>query len=261
MEEEELDIWFEEEKEKITSAYNKGVARTLVSEEFAEDKKLSTLTAEEREQLKDKAEKEYLAEISRLRERYRKEYDRIKSKAAAKKHASTAKETLLRPFSLIFGPAWRGIRRASAAAGKAVKLVFGTLWRGVKRIISDARYKWKNLYLFYLRKPLAPLLWVKRKFKVLFIRPAQKDLDAFKEKRKAFINKTRTAAVKAFTKGLGIAKTVWGKVMERYKKIAAAVAKVWKVVSAILKKLFGPLFSVIGKLLARFKKKDDEEEE
>lgn len=260
MEEEELDLWFDEEKEKLSEAYQKRVAKLLVSEEIAEDKKISELTVEEREKGKEQVEKEYLEEIGRLRERYRKEYGKIRSRKERKKHASAAKGYLGTGFSFLFGPIWRIIKVVIGGTWKGVGFVFRAFFKGLKKTIADIRYRWRNLYEFRLKRHLGLLLWIRRKLKVLVVRPLGKAYERSKDIRKQTITQTKALSVKAFTKTLALGKTIWGKFMEKYKKVAGVVGKVWKLVSGIFKKVLGPPFSIIGKFLANFKKKEDEEE-
>src|SRR3989339_695689 len=260
-EEELLDQWFDEQKEKLSEQYEKGL-KALYETTFDEEekKKRQKAVPADTDAAVKELQNKFITDSKKIRKRYQKRYDKLKAAEESFKRKKKMEKAAATPFRLIF-------RLTLLPAGKALVFIWKHATKGikgasarVKKTVHDLRYCLRDWYLFRGRRPLA-IIVVPTKYAVMGVmRPVGKNATRFRiwliAKRKEAIKNTVGALTKA-----------WDRVMGVYKKSSEFTAKYtklygekWTKFQKSSSETFGFIFSPLIKLLAKFKKDETEPE-
>jgi len=244
MEDEELELWVDDQKETVTGVYFK---------------KLEQSRLKEIPQAPKQIEEEFLTAMRNIRTEYQLRYERMRATKEKQVRRKKKKARVMSKCAVLFmivGAAWRVLHRAITGIFIGVRFVV----KGSGAAITKGVYALRQWYTFHAKRPLQPLLGPLKKVLRWLLRPLSTAwislLDAKKHVTETLIKKSK----KLFDITLKYAKIVAGVLQKNLTKLAKVLAAVFKVVNKFvgifIKPVFGLLFGWIGKLA---KKKGEEE--
>ena len=263
-EEEEIDNWFEEQKEKLTNSYLKKI-HVLNLGEIAEDKKKAKAKKKKsKDEKKDyntlskEYEAEFLAGMSKVREEYRRRYERHVTKRENFKENEKRKKIIFTPVNAVLKPVWNAIKIVLIGIKNGIMFSFGWIVKSIKKTFSNLTYNIGNYYTFHLRSGVDPFLRPIRKFFRILFKPISNMITLLKAKLKKKISETSKKIAKLIDKTISISKVVIGLLNAKYKKYSEFLRGKIKIVKESVKKVLSPVFSpIIEKLKTMFKKEEE----
>jgi len=258
MEENELEIWYTEEKERLNEAYFKKIDISSEEGDEEESKKgKKRLSDEEDAKIRSEARKEFLQKMEKLRQDYQKRYDVIKGKQDSQKTSKKIKKKVMKPTMIVLEPVGFVLKKIFLFLKKYLGIAFSGLFKGIKTGFRNSKYHTRNYYTFHMKKKADPMLWPFRKTTRTIIRGIKKPI--------AFIllwyKKISTYLI-AVTKD-GIEKTIefaknMLEVIQKYLKIVTDfLGKIKKIIDDFKESKIEPMLEPIKKIMAKFKKEDE----
>ena len=240
MEENELDDWFDEEKEKLEKDYFKKLKKIRIptqedDEESSDDEKNKKNKIIDPIEEEENIEKDFLAASNKLRTTYKKKYDDIVTKKELKKNKEKVQYIIFRPFifcykifMIIFKPIYFFIKKNLIISLFFTKKTSIKEWKNIKHK-SDITYSFK------IKPKTNSFMWPIKNFFVSKYRPIKKGFAQLKEKIKDLEKRL-----------LEILKKQLVETLTKLKKMLVFVKKYCDVVSAFFEK--------ISKKMGEFKK-------
>ena len=258
-EEEELDRWFDEEKDKASNDYFKKVDQFRPKDGDDEDKK-------DKGKYNKELSKQYSSSFLQSSEKIRKEYD--KRFDAYQRKKKTYNLLVKTKDILLFIPkkTWKVIVFISVRFYKYFfrpVFIVPVVWifKSGRKGYGDMRYHSKEYYTFHTRHYVDPFLDPVRRPYKLFSRRVHKTEDRLKEKRKKLIADIIKKIKELIDKTIKIGKKIWEFITKYFKKISDFITKWVKKIKEFYGKwiypVLKPLFWILKKLGSIFAKKDD----
>ncbi len=253
MGEDELEDWYEKEKERLTEEYYKKLGRDKKEEKEDKDKKKKKAKGKKQKSKNDKEmEDEFLLAMKKLRQDYQKRYEKgIKKKEKSEK-VSRIKNLVRAPFRFFLMPLISLLKLLSGAFKKHIKLAIHCVKEGIKSCLSRAASGLGSYYTFHLRSSMLPFFHFFRGIFNFFFRPIKRACAYIFERIKMALD----VLIDYFKKIFGFAMGHFKRLMDIFKNY---LKKLLGILMKVLKKLSELFAKYIKPHIPSRKKKDEEE--
>ena len=228
MNEEELELWFDEEKEKLTNAYLKKIGVGEDQEETAKKKKGET---------KDSIEKNFLLDMRKLRRGYQKQYDAIITKKERSKKSKEISDIVFGPLMKFLKFLFKIIKKIWHAISFIISIISDYIKKEIKPYLKKKIFKLKEFSIFHIRPKILPAYQPTKNHYRSFMRPVKKDIEnskAFRKNTIKLISKKTSELLSALAK---YSKVVIQFLTEYYKKVSEYIKKKYEIISKPIKKV------------------------
>lgn len=252
MDEQDIEQWFEEEKEKLANEYYKKITSYIKVTD--EDEASKTVAKKEVKGTEVNQEEIYLQRINELREEYAKKYSQLLEKKDAEE-LRKKKKIILKYKMYSFTESCKSIYADSIRLLLKAMKNTGILFSNVMSVFKAIKYYIKEFYTFRMKKYCTPIIFLSRKSSVLVVRPLKKKIDYVHDLYNSLIKKLLELFHKILDISIKRINAILKKLSEKWKKISAVIEKISKKVSAVVAVFTGP----IQKFMSKFKKEDSED--
>ncbi|MFC1705069.1 hypothetical protein ACFLZ6_01930 [Nanoarchaeota archaeon] len=246
-EEDELDIWFDDEKERITEESIKKIDALTKRDEDEEGDKVKKKPKQkiDADKARKQIEKELLSSMQKLRKNYQKKYIKIKSDEENLKSRKKKAKIVFNPFKVSFSFLLRIFKSSFSSIKKHAVKVFIAVKKRITHFFDHISYSTSKYYIFHMRRKMSPILWpIANIHRIHIVRPIRK----ITEKSKALYKQTIKFTSDFFSKSLELivkyAKLALDFIVKYAKLTSGSITGVSKKTSAFFNKYIKPVIPV-----------------
>jgi hypothetical protein len=246
-EEEELDLWFDDQKEIMTKQYLKRVEDNEQKFKESED--------DEGEQEKKQVfedplviKNDFLRSSRQLRRKYQARYDKISKDRRIYLLRKKIMDKTLSPFLKIWLRSYAGLIEFYHLLISFFKVCKNSI-RFLHDKLNLILYLGKEKYIFAVRPSLMPVLWPMRVIVKRIIKPIRKAYDSLIEHKKNIIDGAIKKVSKTIESIVKVAKKIWGRISGAIKKISDKINKTKASVSNAFNKVSTPIMQKIKEII------------
>jgi len=249
-EEEELDLWFDEQKENLSKKYFSQVDESKNYPSLDEERKSKKVQLIDRKSI----EKQFLIEMEKIRRKYQAKYDKIKADQdnlhRRKEFFHKLLSPFYKPFSLLFHLFMIFFMFLKNDVLKGLVAFF----KKTVKFFKDKQYYAKEYYTFHIKPHTRPYTWpIKRLLIKIFFRPMNKLSNKITDIKKKAIEDFNKKLKVVIEFGKKYGKIILNWLKARYKKVSEVVGKVMAKYKEFKNKYITPITDKIGSV---FKKKE-----
>lgn len=248
-EEEELDSWFDEEKEKLTKDYNKKLENVMIGDGEEEGKKAKKKKDFDKEE--KVLEKRFISSMGKLRHTYQKRYTKLRTSKDKYDEGKKTRKVVLKPFAAVFLFVFNLLKKLFMAIFDILKKIFGAVKSCVFSGIGKAWYVSKENFTFHLKPKLMPVYSPAKRVFNIFFRPV----------RKSYIKLAENIS-EGYKAMKQLLKKAWASTAKAFQKTAQTISKYAQIVTGFIDKIKKKITEFCNKyfkpVLDKFKKKKKE---
>ncbi len=252
MDENELEEWYEDEKERISKEYQANLGS---------DEDLGEKNARKENLSSKEAEKKFLSQMKNLHLEYQKRYDQLKDKEEKSKKGKEKRNRIIKPLFTGWKTIFKYLMMIFNSAKNSLISLLGPFFSNIRKACSNLFYNYREYYIFHMRKHTLKVIRPVKMLIRFLLKPVHK-ATAYLGK---WFKETKKTAMKELSRIIQLV-VKYAKIafefLTKYSKIVFTfLAKVFKKISEFNNKRIKPLFKWMEVFTKMFKKKEEGEEE